>query len=84
VASANAKNPLDCCSLPQGYWVRWFAYWLRRRIMAQNGSWNMKIIATKFILAATPILELHILSFLPIFEIYIFIKHFLIVLIVPI
>jgi hypothetical protein len=32
--------------------------------MAQNGSWNMKaIIAVKFILAATPILELHILSF---------------------
>jgi hypothetical protein len=49
--------------------------------MAQNGSWNMKaIIATKFILAATPIRVTHFVIF-PIFEIYIFIKHFLIVLI---
>jgi methylated-DNA-[protein]-cysteine S-methyltransferase len=37
VASANGKNPaLDCGSLSQSHWNRWFAYRLCRRIVAQK------------------------------------------------
>jgi hypothetical protein len=64
VASANAKNPLWIvvpCHKVLGQMVRLLV------TQADYGAkWLLEheaIIATKFILAATPILELHILSF---------------------